>query len=80
MPAVTRVSANSASGTITGPGAPTVFCEGNKVSLLNDKVAPHGKPPHSSATIVGASGTVFANGKPVVRAGDPANCGHSNWY
>jgi uncharacterized Zn-binding protein involved in type VI secretion len=77
MPAVTRVSANSASGTITGPGASTVYCEGQKVSLINDKVAPHGKPPHASASIVGASSTVFANGKPVVRAGDPASCGHN---
>jgi len=77
MPAVTRVTANTASGTITGPGAPTVFCEGQKVSLIQDKVAPHGNPPHALAVIVGASSTVFANGKPVVRAGDPASCGHS---
>ena len=77
MPALTRVSANTAGATITGPGSATVFCEGQKVSLIQDKVAPHGNPPHASAVIVGASGTVFATGKPVVRQGDPASCGHS---
>ena len=77
MPAVTRVSANQAGSTIVGPGASTVYCEGNNVSLISDNIAPHGKPPHAKAKIVGASSTVFANGKPVVRAGDPASCGHS---
>ena len=77
MPAITRVQVNTAGGPITGPGASTVFCEGQKVSLLQDKVAPHGKPPHTSPVIVGSSSTVFANGKPVVRSGDPASCGHT---
>lgn len=76
MPQLTRVTANSAGGPIQGPGASTVFCEGQKVSLLQDKVAPHGKPPHASSIMVGSSSTVFANGKPVVRAGDNASCGH----
>jgi uncharacterized Zn-binding protein involved in type VI secretion len=77
MPAVTRVSKDQAKGSILGPGSPTVFTEGSRTSLLGDKVAPHGKPPHTSAVIVKASTTVFATGKPVVRKGDPASCGHA---
>lgn len=76
MPGVSRVSINDASGQITGPGASTVFAQGGKVSLKGDNVAGHGKPPHNAPTMVGSSSTVFANGKPVVRAGDNATCGH----
>ncbi len=46
-------------------------------SVINDSVSPHGDPPHVSATIVSASSTVFAEGKPVTRKGDSASCGHS---
>ena len=77
MPAITRVGTNQAGGVITGPGAPTVKAEGARVSLKGDKVAAHGKPPHASPVMVGSSSTVFANGKPVVRAGDDASCGHA---
>ena len=77
MPALTRTTANTAGSTITGPGSPTVFCEGQKVSLKGDQVSPHGNPPHTSPVMVGASGTVFATGKPVVRKGDAASCGHN---
>jgi len=76
MPAVTRVSADRAQGAILGPGSSTVFTEGQRTSLLGDRVAPHGKAPHSSPTMVESSSTVFATGKPVVRAGDSASCGH----
>lgn len=76
MPAVTRVSKDAAKGAVLGPGSPTVFTEGSRTSLLGDKVAPHGKPPHASPTIIEGSKTVFATGKPVVRKGDAASCGH----
>lgn len=77
MPAVTRVSKNQAQGAILGPGSSTVFTEGSRTSLLGDKVAPHGKPPHTSASMVESSKTVFATGKKVVRSGDSASCGHA---
>lgn len=77
MPALSRTKANNAQGQILGPGSPTVFCEGQAVSLKGDNVQPHGKPPHSSPVMVGSSSTVFATGKPVVRAGDAATCGHN---
>lgn len=77
MPGVTRVLTDNAVGTILGPGAPTVKTEGQITSVINDNVSPHGDPPHVSATMVSASGTVFAEGQPVVRKGDNASCGHS---
>ncbi len=77
MPGVTKVSKNQAQGAILGPGASTVFTEGARTSLLGDNVAPHGKPPHTSAKMVESSKTVFANGKQVVRSGDAASCGHA---
>ena len=61
-------------GLILGPGAPTVFAEGFVVSTLGDQVAPHGEPPHTKATVIGAS-TVIAMGRPVVKNGDVATCG-----
>jgi len=77
MPAISRVTKNQAGGVIIGPGAPTVKAEGARVSLKGDNIAAHGKAPHNAPTMVGASGTVFANGKPVVGAGDAATCQHT---
>jgi uncharacterized Zn-binding protein involved in type VI secretion len=34
-------------------------------------------PPHLSPVMVGSSGTVFASGIAVSRAGDAASCGHT---
>ena len=77
MPGISRVNVDTAGGTITGPGASTVFVNGSKVSLLGDSVAPHGDSPHSNATMVESSSTVFASGIGVVRQGDAASCGHT---
>jgi len=77
MPGVTRVGKDNAKGSILGTGASTVFTEGSRTSLLGDKVAPHGKPPHTSPSMVKSSTTVFAQGKGVVRSGDTASCGHA---
>ena len=77
MPGVTRVLADNAAGTILGPGAPTVFTEGQITSVINDNVSTHGDPPHAGPTMVSASSTVYAEGKQVTRKGDNASCGHS---
>lgn len=77
MPGVSRVTTDNAGGTIVGPGAPTVFTEGKPTSTVNDNIATHGDPPHAAPTMVGSSGTVYAEGKLVCRAGDNASCGHS---
>ena len=63
--------------TIIGPGAPTVIAEGAPVSTMFDDVTPHGEPPHAKSLIINGSATVFAMGRPVVRNGDPASCGHT---
>ena len=76
MPALTRVNANQAGAVIVGPGSATVFCEGNKVSLVGDLVAGHGKSPRPSQDCW-YKFPVFATGKTVTRAGDAASCGHA---
>ena len=76
MPGVARVGVDSAGGIITGGGQSTVYINGALAAVLGDGVAPHGSPPHNAAVMVEASGTVFAAGIPVCRAGDAASCGH----
>lgn len=64
-------------GLILGPGAPSVLVNGKPISTVGDKVAPHGKPPHTSPTIITGSNSVFAEGKPVARQySSKATCGH----
>jgi len=59
---VSRVSVDTAGGTITGPGSLTVFVEGYNVSLPGDAVAGHGLPPHAAPTTNPAgSPNVFAS-------------------
>jgi len=73
---------NSAGGVISGPCAPTVLINGRPASVVGDSVTPHpccGKPgcsPHCSAKTTTGSPTVLAEGKPIVRKGDPDTCGH----
>lgn len=78
MPEVARVGVDTVGGgLITGPGEPSTKTNGATVSVLGDAIAPHGPPPHDSATIITASGTVNAGGLGVVRKGDLASCGHT---
>lgn len=77
MPGIARVGVDAAGGTITGNLAPTVFVNGSPVAVKDAAVAGHGPNPHASPVMVGCSGTVFANGIPVCRAGDAASCGHA---
>jgi uncharacterized Zn-binding protein involved in type VI secretion len=77
MPGISRVGADAAGGTIVGNLAPTVFVNGSPIAVQGAAVAGHGRSPHSGPVMVGASGTVKANGIPVCRAGDPASCGHA---
>jgi uncharacterized Zn-binding protein involved in type VI secretion len=78
MPALGLVKRSiAATGLDIGPGARTVFAEGTNVSVVLDQVSSHGEPPHAKATIVTGSGTVFAEGRPVVVAEvSTASCGH----
>ncbi len=73
---VARVSASTAGGSITGPGAATAFFDGNNISLNGDGVAPHGDSPHDAATVVASNNTTFfISNKLVVVDSDNATCG-----
>ena len=65
---------------IRGPGTRKVFANGLPISLLLDSVVGHGgqeHPPSSPIIITASRGKVFADGMPVCRTTDNANCGHS---
>ncbi len=76
MPGVSRISQDSAGGTIIGILAPRVFVNGTNVAVKGAAVAGHGLGVHAGPVMAGASGTVFANGIGVCRQGDAASCGH----
>lgn len=76
MPGISRVGRDSAGGAIIGRGASNVYVNGSLVAVKGDKVASHGKSPHKSPSMVGASSRVYANGIAVCRQGDSATCGH----
>lgn len=71
-------TSNDNAGGRLQPSVVNVFVTGAPIIVLNDKVTPHGPfGGHlSGPRIVTSSQTVFANGKPVTRLGDNANCGH----
>ena len=78
MPGIARVGVDQAGG-IQLPGANgTVFVNGALAQVLGGPVQGHGKSPHSSPRMVGASRSVFVQGIPVCRAGDKASCGHGS--
>lgn len=77
MPGAARVGIDAAGGTIVGNLAPTVFVDNSPIAVKGAAVSGHGKPPHASPVMSGASGNVFANNIPVCRAGDAATCGHA---
>lgn len=82
MPGAIRVGVDVAgTGVVLGPGAASggapVFVEGAIISLVGDAVAPHGKPPHTTAILPVGSSTVFGpGGRPVTYQGATATCGH----
>lgn len=82
MTAVQRVGdANSGGGVITA-GAASVLVNGRPVAVTGMPVTPHypcgrrGGSIHCSAVTVGSSGSVMAEGKPIVLTGDVDTCGH----
>lgn len=77
MPGISRVGVDAAGGTIVGNLAPTVLVNGSPVAVKGAAVAGHGRSPHSSPVMAGASGSVKANGIPICRSGDAASCGHA---
>jgi len=71
---------NNAGGAIIGPSAPTVITNGLPTSVIGDRVSAHAPcplvPSHCAAVVVQGSGTVFAEGRPVVYVGAIDSCGH----
>lgn len=56
--------------------SPNVFCNKIPVHRLGDIWKVHCcPPPCHGGTTVGGSSTVFVNGRPCTRIGDPVNCG-----
>ena len=67
---------DSAGGSIRG-SASNVFIGGRAAALDNDFVMPHGDDKHKAGPRIKARTTnVFANNKPMCKAGDTATCGH----
>lgn len=77
MSGVSRVNTDSAGGLIIGVLAPSVYANGANVVCFGADVQNHGVAPHAAPTMSGHSGTVYANGIAVCRAGDAATCGHT---
>ena len=77
MPGISRLYQDRAGGTLISGNNATVHANGSPVAVLGTQVAGHGDCPHCSATMITASGRVFANGIPVCRQGDSASCGHT---
>jgi len=71
---------NNAGGAIIGPSAPTVLTNGLPTSVIGDRVSPHAPcpkvPSHCAAFVGQGSGTVLAEGRPVVYVGAIDSCGH----
>ena len=72
---------NSAGGVAIAP-RPTVLSSGRPLAAFASPVSPHpccgvpGCEIHCAATIAPTGGTVFAEGTPVHKTGDPDTCGH----
>lgn len=77
MPNICRIGdINDGRGAIIS-GASTVFANGILLGQLGSPLTPHGKGPHSRATVTNGSPTVFADGLPVARVSSGNSCGHS---
>ncbi len=76
MPGVTRCFIDSAGGVVLGGSNTTVVVNGVPGSVITTPISSHGEGKHSTATMVGASTSVFFSGLPVCRVGDSASCGH----
>lgn len=61
-------------GIVIGPGAVTVRVQGAPLSLIGDKVSPHGSGAHANAYMIQGSMKVRVGGRPVCRVGHQASC------
>jgi len=79
MAQLSRVGDANLFGGMIIKGASTVIANGKKVGLHPSLITPHFpfKKLHLLAFTTGGSPTVFAEGKPVLKVGSSATCGHS---
>lgn len=82
MPGIVRVDLDSHVGHDSPSPAPfhkTAYAEGSSTVFINNKrVVRKDDKTYCGDPAVGASGTVFVDGKPVHRQGD-ATDGHASW-
>ena len=76
MPAISLAGVDNAGGglIISSSGVQSTL-DGAVIAVNGDQVAPHGLPPHDSATLVASHSSTIA-GHRIVTAGDIASCGH----
>ena len=67
---------DTAGGVIFSSIQSHVRANGIRLIVVGDHVADHGDGAHSDATMAIGSPVVRINGVRVIRAGDPATCGH----
>jgi uncharacterized Zn-binding protein involved in type VI secretion len=77
MPGITVKGLDSAGGVQLGGGQSTWKVDGQPIVLLGDPVAGHAPGPHQGPTMAEGSAWMTLHGKPVVRAGHKATCGHA---
>ena len=73
---VGRVTVDIAGGVLSAPLVPNVFVNGKPIAVVGTPIAPHGRFPHTGATMASGSPNVSAGGKPVCGSTDLATCGH----
>ncbi len=61
---------------VVGPGIPNILVEGSPISVVGDKVAPHGAPPHTSSVVISGVPNILAAGKPITVVSSTTSCGH----
>lgn len=77
MPGVSRITVDTAGGTIVGNLAPTVYVNDVPIVVKGAEVEPHGRGSHRSPVMDSSSSTVYANNILICRANDVATCGHA---
>jgi uncharacterized Zn-binding protein involved in type VI secretion len=83
MPAAARLTdPNDSDGSVSGGTVDSVIINGLPAAVVGSLYSPHAPygsphPPHNAATITVGSDTVFVEGIPLARVGDPLSCGHS---
>ena len=80
MPAAARLTdPDSSNGSIVGGTIDSVLINGSPAAVVTSIDSSHAPytGPHGAATIVAGSDTVFVEGLPLARVGDPLSCGHS---